>query len=215
MTPQEAGEVVSLLLAAYPTQRQRMTERDAKAMTLAYANALLDLDVDAARAAVSSIVLTEEWIPTIAALRATAAELAQGRARSGDEAWGDVVEAQRRFGSYRAPGVDFEFADPLVAEVVRRFGWDELCKSENQIADRAHFMRAYDDLAAAAARDRSTSGALRPSARARAELPGGVRAIAAPAARPQICAVSGEDRAAIEQLRQQVLNSLTGAKGET
>jgi hypothetical protein len=172
VTENEVGEVVDLLLASYPTQRQRMTRDDSRAMTLAYASALRDLDADAARAAVSALVLTERWIPTIAAIRAKAAELTQGRARTGAEAWGDVAEAMRRYGSHRAPGVDFEFADPLVAQVVQRFGWRDLCASDVPGVDRAQFERAYNELAERAAQDRAVAGAL---AVPRRELPSGLR----------------------------------------
>lgn len=181
MTPTEAGDIVGLLLASYPTQRQRMTREDSAAMTKAYASALQDLDATAARAAVSALVLTEAWIPTIAAIRLKAAELGGGRRRTSGEAWGDVVDAMRRYGSHRAPGVDFEFGDPLVADCVRRLGWRDLCASENQVADRAHFMRMYEDVAQPAERDRATAGALPTSGRA--ELPSGVRPLLASVAR--------------------------------
>lgn len=172
MTPTEVGEVVDLIFASYPTQRQRMTRDDARAMTIAYANGLADLEAEAARAAVSALVLTERWIPTIAAIRAKAAELTRGRARTGAEAWGDVTEAMRRYGSYRTPGVDFEFRDPLVAQVVKRFGWSNLCASDAPGIDRAQFERAYNELAERAAQDRAVAGAL--SAPPRRELPSGV-----------------------------------------
>jgi hypothetical protein len=177
MTPAEAGEVVGLLLSSYPTQRQRMTREDAAAMTRAYASALQDLDAAAARTAVSALVLTESWIPTIAAIRLKAAEHAGGRRRSSGEAWGDVVDAMRRYGSHRAPGVDFTFGDPLVGDCVRRLGWRDLCASENQVADRAHFMRMYDDVAEPAERDRATAGAI--ASTSRVELPAGVHALVA------------------------------------
>jgi hypothetical protein len=107
--PTEAAEVVKLLLASFPTQRQRMTPGDSAEMLRAYAAALADLDAKIARAAVSALVLTEQWIPTIATIRAKAAELTQGRPRGGGEGWGDVTAAMRRYGSHRAPGVDFQF----------------------------------------------------------------------------------------------------------
>lgn len=175
MKPTEAAEVVKLLLASFPTQRQRMTPSDSAEMLRAYAAALADLDAKIARAAVSALVLTEQWIPTIATIRAKAAELTQGRSRGGGEAWGDVTEAMRRYGSHRAPGVDFQFQDPLVALCVKRLGWRDLCASDNTIADRAHFMKMYDAVAADAARDRAVAGALPDNPRV--ELPAGTRPI--------------------------------------
>ena len=39
-----------------------------------------------------------------------------------------------------------KFKDPLIQKAVDIMGWKELCLSENQVADRAHFMKIYDKL---------------------------------------------------------------------
>lgn len=177
MTRDEACDVAELLLASYPTQRQRMSRQDADQMTTAYAGALLDLEAACARAAVSALVLTEQWMPTIASIRAKAAELSSGRKREGGEAWGDVVKAMRRYGYVRTPGVDFQFEDPIVARCVSSLGWTELCGSENAISDRAQFVKLYAELASAEASDRAIGGAL-PGAAIGRSLPSGTRSIA-------------------------------------
>lgn len=176
MTTDEACDVAELVLAAYPTQRQRMSREDVAAMTTAYANGLLDLDATIARAAVSALVLTEQWMPTIATIRGKALEMTQGRKREGGEAWGDVVAAMKRYGWTRTPGADFTFADPLVARCVKALGWGELCRSENAIADRARFIELYAQYAKADVSDRSIAQAL-PGVTVK-ELPSGTRPIA-------------------------------------
>lgn len=58
-------------------------------------------------------------------------------------AWGMVCKAIRQYGYYRQA----EAMQSLPAEiqsVVTSMGWQTLCESENEIADRAHFTKAYE-----------------------------------------------------------------------
>jgi hypothetical protein len=87
---------------------------------------------------------------------------------SGDRAWGEVREQIRRIGSTRGlvqwpTGKKLEpvWSHPLIGVVVDRFGWDALCQSTNEMADRAHFLRMWGE---ASARER-TVDALPPAAR--------------------------------------------------
>jgi hypothetical protein len=160
MTPTQAKAAVKLLLAAYPTQRQRMSDSDVTGMTEVYATAFAKLDDAIVRAAISALVLTERWLPSVAQVVAKVADMRDGRKRAGGDAWGDVLGAMRRYGSHRTPGIDFSFADPLVARVVKAFGWGDLCASDNAAADRARFIELYDKLATEDASDRAVSGAM-------------------------------------------------------
>jgi hypothetical protein len=78
-------------------------------------------------------------------IRRTVIELEKGPVRPGGEAWGDVLRAIGRYGSHRAPGIDFEFDDPEVARCVKALGWSNLCNSDadGQRADRARFIELY------------------------------------------------------------------------
>lgn len=58
------------------------------------------------------------------------------------EAWLTVQNAIMSIGSYGKP----KFANPLIQNSVNILGWRNLCLSENQIADRAHFFKIYDTL---------------------------------------------------------------------
>jgi hypothetical protein len=58
------------------------------------------------------------------------------------EAWGRVRNAMSDIGSYGMPNFNYE----LIDETVRILGWRNLCMSENEIADRAHFMKIYDNI---------------------------------------------------------------------
>lgn len=58
-------------------------------------------------------------------------------------AWGMVCKAIRQYGYYRqAEAMQSLPAD--IQSVVAAMGWQTLCASENEIADRAHFTKAYE-----------------------------------------------------------------------
>jgi hypothetical protein len=147
MTETEALAVLKLLGAAYPTQRQRMTNDDVRGMAAAYMAGLLDLDRDRVRAAVDRLVKSSQWIPTIAEIRAAAVDVAHGTRAPGGEAWGRCLALIRRYGSHRWPAVDFEIDDPVLLATIRALGWLDLCASDNAAADRARFIELYDQLA--------------------------------------------------------------------
>jgi hypothetical protein len=148
MTVEQCVAILRLIGASYPTQRQRMTKDDARAMAAAYTAGLLDLDFERARDALNRLVKVSQWIPTIAELRAAAVDVAHGARQPGGEAWGRCLALIRRYGVHRWPGVDFEIDDPALLASIRALGWAELCNSENQHADRAQFVKLYDQLAA-------------------------------------------------------------------
>lgn len=59
------------------------------------------------------------------------------------DAWGDVEKEKKRvLGIYGKP----EFEDETTKRVVEIIGWRNLCMGENVEADRAHFMKMYDQL---------------------------------------------------------------------
>jgi hypothetical protein len=138
MTRAEASELVALLALAYPSAK--FSEGNAQA----YEAFLLDLPVDRARVAIEQVCQTSRFLPAIAEIRAAALSTLTPRAAA--EAWGDVVQAIRRFGVYRAPS----FGDPVVAYAVDRLGWRNVCLEDSSDASlRARFCEIYD-----AARDR-------------------------------------------------------------
>ncbi len=128
-------EVLTVLISAYPA-----TKLTPQAVSV-YERILSEVPIEALEAATLQHIATSRFFPTVAELREMALELAspQYQHLTPDEAWGVVKDAFRRFGQYRTP----EFADPMVAKVVSLMGWKELCASENQVADRAHFMTMY------------------------------------------------------------------------
>jgi hypothetical protein len=165
VTPAEAAKAVLVLQSAYPGAR--MTEMTAEL----YEHLLADLDAEVAQRAIARLVCISKFLPTIAEIRDAAADVALGAARSGLEAWGDVLMAIRRTGSYGVP----TFTDPLVAECVRILGWRTLCLGDSpEAVDRARFAELYVDLQRRRRQnDVSEPGRLLPS-REPAQLPGNV-----------------------------------------
>jgi hypothetical protein len=138
MTKTEVAKLVALLAAAFPASRW------SEASQRVYEDRLADLDVDSASKAVARLIGTAEFMPTIAAIRSATADLRLGPVRPGGDAWGDVQDAVRQVGGYE-PCPDF--ADPVVARCVDRFGWRALCFEGDGTADRARFIELYDRLA--------------------------------------------------------------------
>ncbi len=147
MTSAECREVLKLLGAAYPNQRQRMSDDDVRAMAAVYTAGLADLELSRVRAAVERLVKSSKWIPTIAEIREAAVDVTHGACIPGGQAWGQCLGLIRRYGSHRYPGIDFAVDDPLLHATIRAFGWLDLCQSINQPADRARFIELYDQLA--------------------------------------------------------------------
>lgn len=134
MTGKECKALLLTMIRAYPSCD--FTPEQVKI----YEKLLCDIDFDLAKAAVVHLIATSKWLPTVAEIRAAAFKLSEGPVRSGEEAWGDVIEAISRYGYYRRP----YFEDPTVAYCVERLSWRALCLSENAIADRARFCELYD-----------------------------------------------------------------------
>lgn len=138
MTRSEAAKLVAVLAQAWP--RSPVSVETSKV----YEGALMDLSHAEAEAAVSLLLRTSKFLPTIAEIRTAAVDLRRGPVRSGPEAWGDVLGQIRRVGAYGVP----KFEDPVTAECVRVLGWRNLClEGHNDAADRARFCELYGDLA--------------------------------------------------------------------
>ena len=134
MVEVEAKKLVAILLAAFPSNKA------SSATVQLYIEMLRDLDFDAANQAVLSIIASSRFFPTVAEIR-TAAIPSQTE-RLGMEGWGDVNMAVRLTGRYEAP----KFKDQITAECVRQMGWQYLCNSTSEVADRARFCELYDGL---------------------------------------------------------------------
>lgn len=149
MKKSEVSEIVMMLMAAFPASKT------SDGTSAVYEELLVDLDAATVQRAVTRLIATNKWLPTIAEIRASATDLRLGPARDGGEAWQDALCAVRRVGRYGVP----RFADALVTEALRLWGsWVDFCNSpEDDPGGRARFIELYDSLAARR-RDTDVSG---------------------------------------------------------
>lgn len=148
--------ILAPLFASFPIEIRNMPAGEAKVMIEVYAKALRDLPAPLLEAAVARLVATRERLPPPAAVRKTAVELQHGPKRAGGEAWGDVIQAMKRWGARRPPCMNPECGrtcedlhhldDPLVVRAVAALSWTDMCLSANIVADRARFIELYDQL---------------------------------------------------------------------
>lgn len=71
------------------------------------------------------------------------AALSSARPTAG-QAWAEVLRQVSAVGRYGIP----EFSDPAVVQAVEAVGWSSICMSEQVSIERAHFFRAYEQIAA-------------------------------------------------------------------
>jgi hypothetical protein len=155
----EAAEIVLMLVNAYPNWK--LGERTCEV----YESRLLDLDRAAAHRAVTRIMDTSRFPPTIAEIREACAAISVGAVRGGGEAWLDVMAEIRRAGGYGRP----RFRDPIIAGIIADWGWARMCWEGMIDADRARFIDMYESIAARQRAD-VQSGIALPDAPARRAL---------------------------------------------
>jgi hypothetical protein len=108
------------------------------------------------------------FAPTIGEIRGAVSDLRRASANvpSAYDAWQEVCREILNTGSYGTPG----FSSPLIERVVKNLGWRNLCMSENQVADRARFVQAYEQLLERA----TTENMMLPEVRGYIETRGGL-----------------------------------------
>lgn len=138
MEPIQAEKMLELLAAAYPDRADKISG----ATMEIYLRCLHDLPFEALQIALLNHITSNKWFPTVAELRQLALEaMPGGRAPTALEAWGEVTKLIVGVGSYKPQP---KFSHPAIDKAVSAMGWIEICRSENQVADRAHFLRMYE-----------------------------------------------------------------------
>lgn len=133
MTKAEALRLAAVLKAAWPR------EKVGSDTLQVYAQYLQDVPFEAAKAATDRLICSRKWFPTIAEIRAELAEAECAALPDPEVAWGEVLRAISRYGSYRTP----EFEHPELAAAVDSLGWRNICLDENVMSTRARFIDAY------------------------------------------------------------------------
>lgn len=130
--------ILNQLFSAYP--HAQITE----GTVAVYLRLLADIPPGELQTVVDQCIASGKFLPTVAEIRdkwhALTRTLCQPTATDG---WDEVQRQIRSVGHIGLPTFD----NPITARVVKAMGWRDLCASENVIADRAHFMRMYEQLA--------------------------------------------------------------------
>lgn len=144
--PQEILRVLALLGAVYPGF-------ELKELTVeVYIRLLRDLPAPALEQAALDHISRSKFFPTIAELRSSAFDLLETAhpAPEAHSAWLEVQAEIERVGRKGQP----EFSSPLVQQAVEALGWQNLCNSDNPVAERSHFVQVYQ---AAIGRERQSA----------------------------------------------------------
>lgn len=152
-TKAEVGRALAATMPLFANFRAPASAADMDVLVSAWLGMVGHLDAATFQAALQLVATRSEFFPTPVLVLAAVTELTAAPARTGDEAWGDVKAAIAQHGVYHPPdGAQYgdfrnyfwEFPDPLVGELVKDYGWTYLCQSEDEMADRAHFRKAYE-----------------------------------------------------------------------
>lgn len=110
------------------------------------ASLLEDIDADQAMAAVDEYLSDgAQFAPTVGMIRKRAVELSMPLFPTTDQAWKEVREQVTACGwvAILPGGRKPVWSHPVIGEVAEAIGWQTLCESENEMADRAHFMKLF------------------------------------------------------------------------
>lgn len=103
---------------------------------------LHDLDYQILSKALQKHMLTNKFKPTVAELREIYADLICPAISDWSEGWEQVSKAIGHYGMYRTEEA-MESFDEVTRKAVKRLGFQNICLSENIVADRARFAEIY------------------------------------------------------------------------
>lgn len=115
---------------------------------------LKDIPYAVCSAAVMELMGTEKFAPSIAQIREKSLSYMEEPDKEAGEAWEFVRRMIRKYG-YPGELEALAEMDELTREAVRSIGFLDICRSENIMVERAHFLRIYDTLRARRKADRS------------------------------------------------------------
>lgn len=103
---------------------------------------LHDLDYQILSKVLQQYMLTNKFKPTVAELLEIYTELVSPTISDWREGWKKVSKAIGHYGMYQEKAA-MESFDEITREVVKRLGFQNICLSENIVADRARFAEIY------------------------------------------------------------------------
>ena len=123
MTLKEATNLVGLAIANFPN----MQEKDMRPTAKLWMQMLSDIPYSIAEKAILRSLSTAKFFPTVAEIREAAVLLTKPEIPTAIEAWGEVMNAIRRYGYYR-PNEALASMTPITQSIVKKIGWREINK---------------------------------------------------------------------------------------
>lgn len=101
-----------------------------------------DIPYEQCKNAVRQLMATNNFFPSAAEIRKLCTQTGDPEAPSIDDAWGMVLKAVRAYG-YMQEAEALESLPEPCRSVVKNIGWQNICRSENIMAERAFFRDSY------------------------------------------------------------------------
>lgn len=139
MDREEVKQILTIINVAYPNFYK---DSDKKAAVNLWCMMFEEDSLQSVQLAVKTHIATNKFPPKIADIRESLVNVSRS-VLSSDEAWGMVKKAISRYGMYRETEAIESLSDEL-GTFVKRFGYKDLCLSENIMADRAHFIKLWE-----------------------------------------------------------------------
>lgn len=144
MTSEETAKILAGINALYPRFRVE-SKKEAKVQIYTWTVMLEDLEAELVGAALKKWASVSPYPPTVHDLRNAALEIcAPDSEKTAIEAWSEVMNAISRYGYYQ-PEAALDSMSEITREVIRSMDFQGLCLSENNMADRAHFLKQYEN----------------------------------------------------------------------
>ena len=145
MTREETIQVLSILKAAYPKFYSNLTREGAMQIIELWSVMFVNDDAEHVKTALYKHIATSAYPPAIADIRKAMLFVTDSDETDIGDAWGEVMRAVRNFG-YMSEAEALESLNSVTRKAVESMGYQNICMSENLMADRAHFFKIYETM---------------------------------------------------------------------
>ena len=106
---------------------------------------LQDIPYEVLNVGIQQFMMQSKYAPTVADLRELSTTVVKGKPKDWGSGWESVQQAIRRYGFYQEEKA-LESMDDITRQTVKRLGWQQLCMSEEPMADRANFRMIFEQI---------------------------------------------------------------------
>jgi len=143
MTKGDVVKLISAISVLYPKYKPAGKEELELKINM-YFSLLRNVEKEVAWLSLQKWAVESSFPPTIHDLLQKSLEIKNTEYRlTVAEAWKQVMNAIEKYGYYQEEEA-MKVLDPVVREIVKSMGFKQLCVSENNMADRAHFIKLFE-----------------------------------------------------------------------